>query len=121
MSYWNVQALGLLKRRGKQRTEPTHVLAAIRTMNRLERVGETLRAALNSLAVTAPEWLRAVAAPAWFKLYGRRIENFNLPETEAERTQLAAVTGSDGKRLQAIAISEARESLGKLDAVILLE
>jgi transposase len=117
-----VQALGLLKRRGKQRTDSTHVLAAIRTMNRLERVGETLRAALNSLAVTAPEWLRAVAAPEWFKLYGRRIENFNLPKTEAERTQLAAVIGSDGKRLlQAIAISDARESLGKLDAVILLE
>jgi transposase len=43
-----VQALGLLKRRGKQRTDSTHVLAAIRTMNRLERVGETLRAALNA-------------------------------------------------------------------------
>jgi transposase len=117
-----VQALGLLKRRGKQRTDSTHVLAAIRTMNRLERVGETLRAASNSLAVTAPEWLRAVAAPEWFKLYGGRIENFNLPKTEAERTQLAAVIGSDGKRLlQAISISDARESPGKLDAVILFE
>ena len=117
-----VQALGLLKQRGKQRTDSTHILAAIRTMNRLERVGETLRAALNSLAVAAPEWLRTVADPEWFKLYGRRIENFNLPKTEAERTQLAAVIGSDGKRLlQAIAISDARESLGKLDAVTLLE
>jgi transposase len=115
-----VQALGLLKQRGKQRTDSTHILAAIRTMNRLERVGETLRAALNNLAV--PEWLRTVTDPKWFKLYGRRIENFHLPKTEAERTQLAAVIGSDGKRLlQAIAISDARESLGKLDAVTLLE
>jgi hypothetical protein len=117
-----VQALGLLKQRGKQRTDSTHILAAIRTMNRLERVGETLRAALNSLAVAALEWLRTVADPEWFKLCGRRIENFNLPKTEAERTQLAAVIDSDGKRLlQAIAISDARESLGKLDAVTLLE
>jgi transposase len=33
-----VQALGLLKQRGKQRTDSTHVLAAVRAMNRLERV-----------------------------------------------------------------------------------
>jgi hypothetical protein len=33
-----VQALGLLKQRGKQRTDSTHVLAAVRAMNKLERV-----------------------------------------------------------------------------------
>ncbi len=42
-----VQELGLLK----QRTDSTHVLASVRMMNRLERVGETLRAALNGLAL----------------------------------------------------------------------
>jgi len=46
------------------------VLAAIRTLNRLEYVGETLRAALNSLATLAPEWLREHLAPAWFDRYG---------------------------------------------------
>ena len=46
----------LLKIRGRQRTDSTHVLAAVRVLNRLEQVGETLRAALNSLAVVAPEW-----------------------------------------------------------------
>jgi len=44
-------AQGLLKARGRQRTDSTHVVGAIRVLNRLERVGETLRAALNSLAV----------------------------------------------------------------------
>ena len=43
----------LLKTRGKQRTDSTHVLAAIRVMNRLELVIETLRAALNQLANVA--------------------------------------------------------------------
>src|SRR4051794_13504855 len=43
------QARGLLKARGRQRSDTTHVLAAIRTLNRLELVGETLRAALNEL------------------------------------------------------------------------
>lgn len=42
---------GLVKPRGRQRTDSTHVLAAVRRLNRLERVGETLRAALNELAV----------------------------------------------------------------------
>jgi transposase len=36
-----VQTLGLRKQRGKQRTDSTHVLAAVRTMNRLERVVHT--------------------------------------------------------------------------------
>src|SRR3712207_1333637 len=47
------QARGLLKARGRQRTDATHVLASIRTLNRLELVGETLRAALNALATAA--------------------------------------------------------------------
>jgi transposase len=51
------KASGLLKTRGQQRTDSTHVLASIRVLNRLENVGETLRAALNSLATAAPEWL----------------------------------------------------------------
>jgi transposase len=56
-----LRALGLLKPRGRQRTDSTHVLAAIRVLNRLERVGETLRAALNSLAVVVPAWLQGIA------------------------------------------------------------
>ncbi|MBO0795464.1 MAG: transposase [Ktedonobacteraceae bacterium] len=57
---------GLLKARGKQRTDSTHVLAAIRALNRLEGVGEMLRAALNELAGIAPEWLREHIAPERF-------------------------------------------------------
>src|SRR5215510_12908836 len=44
------RTMGLLTVRGQQRTDSTHVLAAIRVMNRLELVAETLRAALNELA-----------------------------------------------------------------------
>jgi transposase len=61
-----VRELGLLKKRGRQRTDSTHVLAAVRVLNRLERVGETLRAALNALAVVAPEWLQAWAPAEWY-------------------------------------------------------
>ena len=57
--------LRLLRARGRQRTNSTHVLGAVRFLNRLECVTETLRAALNASAIAAPEWLRAGADPAW--------------------------------------------------------
>jgi transposase len=90
---------GLLKPRGRQRTDSTHVLAAIRVLNRLERVGETLRHALNSLAVVAPDWLRAQVPPEWFDRYGTRIENYQLPKADTARQALAATIGADGRQL----------------------
>jgi transposase len=94
-----VREAGLLKTRGRQWTDSTHVLAAVRLLNRLERVGETLRAALNALAVLAPAWLQQQVPPEWFERYGRRVENDNLPKTEAARQKLALVIGEDGQRL----------------------
>lgn len=70
-----LESLDLIKRRGRQRTDSTHVLAAVRGLNRLERVGETLRAALNSLAVVAPDWLQAQAPKAWYERYSHRVKN----------------------------------------------
>src|SRR5262249_51150267 len=87
---------GLLKARGRQRTDSTHVLAAIRVLNRLERVGETLRAALNSLAVVAPAWVQTLAPPEWYDRYGHRVENFQLPKSDAARMAFAAVIRADG-------------------------
>jgi transposase len=75
------------------------VLAAVRVLNRLERVGETLRAALNSLAVVAPEWLQNIAPPAWYERYGERVEHYNLPKSEAGRREHAALIGADGRLL----------------------
>jgi transposase len=83
----------LLKTRGRQRTDATHVLAAVRVRNRLEQGGETLRAALNSVAVVAPEWWQALAPAEWYARYGERIEHYDLPKSEAEREALAATIG----------------------------
>src|SRR3954464_8733104 len=76
---------GMLKARGRQRTDSTHVLAAIRTLNQLELLGETMRAALNAVAAVAPEWLRTVAHADWHERYDCRVENARLPEAEARR------------------------------------
>jgi transposase len=51
------RAQGLRNTRGRQRTDSTQVLASSRVLPRLERVGEALRAALDTLAVVAPDWL----------------------------------------------------------------
>jgi transposase len=93
------KAHDLLKARGKQRTDSTHVLAAVRSLNRLERVGETMRAVLNLLAEIAPEWLRQQIEPDWGDLYGPRLEQSRLPKKESEREQLAIEIGADGYRL----------------------
>jgi transposase len=88
--------LGLVKARGRQRSDTTHVLAAVRLLNRLELVGETLRAALNELATVAPDWLRGVAPRAWYERYALRLEDGRLPRTAAEREAYARTVGEDG-------------------------
>jgi transposase len=113
---------GLVKARGRQRTDSTHVLAAVRTLNRLERVGETLRAALNELAAAAPEWLQALAPAVWYERYGRRVENYRLPKTEAARSALATEIGADGQQLLAAldAAATDRPELARLPKVEIL-
>jgi len=66
---------GLLKARRCQRTDSTHVWAALRVLNRLERVGETRRAARNSLAMVVPVWWQALAPPEGYDRYSRRVEH----------------------------------------------
>jgi transposase len=93
------QEQGLLKPRGRQRTDSTHVLAAIPTLNRLECVGEALRHARNRLATLAPEWLQVWVPTVWFDRSSRRFEDYRLPPGKAERSALAEEIGTDGRRL----------------------
>lgn len=92
-------ALGLVKAGGKQRTDATYVLAAIRVMNRLELIGETVRAVLNDLATIDPDWLSSVAPAEWYKRYSRRIEDDRLPRSKEKRAAYAQTMGEDGFRL----------------------
>ena len=110
----------LVKARGRQRTDSTHVLAAVRGLNRLERVGETVRAALNELAVVAPDWLQALAPPAWYERYSRRVEAYRLPKAEKERLELAATIGADGDQLLAAIDAAVEPWLAQLPAIQVL-
>ena len=106
----------LLKERGKQRTDSTHVLAAIRVMNRLELMCETMRACLNELAILAPLWLRSQAPPEWFERYNARAEQTRLPRAEKAKTEFAEKVGDDGFRLLELIESE-QPHLAELEKV----
>ena len=88
----------LIKERGLQRTDSTHVLTAVRRVNRLEKVGETLRFALNSIAQEAPEWLKALVPQEWYSRYGVRMEIWRLPKREREQEAFAEQIGADGRQ-----------------------
>lgn len=88
-----------LKARGRQRTDSTQVLAAVRALNRLQCVGETLRHTLNSLAVIAPEWLRRHSPAEWVERYAERAVDYPVAVGKEKRRALAEQIGDDGDRL----------------------
>ena len=112
---------GLLKARGKQRTDSTHVLSTARKLNRLETLAETVRAALNALASVAPKWLGGRLDAEWVDRYGRRVEEYRLPKGEDARKAYAAVVGRDGVALlDAVYAPGTPDALHELPAVDVL-
>lgn len=110
---------GLVKAGGKQRTDSTHVVAAVRDLNRLELAGESVRACVEALAVAAPDWLAAaIDVVGWGKRYAARVDSWRLPTAETARTELALAYGSDGYALlRAVYAPEAPDWLRELPAV----
>ncbi|GAA3478123.1 hypothetical protein GCM10018966_026530 [Streptomyces yanii] len=91
---------GLIGAGGKQRTDSTHVISAVRDLNRLELAGESVRAALEALAVAAPAWLAEHIDVAEFAhRYGPRVNGWTMPESKTRRDRLGLVFAADGYRL----------------------
>src|SRR5215210_3272609 len=76
--------MGLVKARGKQRTDSTRILAVVRGLNRLELVGETMRHTLDVLSTVAPDWLRERVCEEWTQRYIRRLDDEKLPKSKDE-------------------------------------
>ena len=110
----------LLKARGKQRTDSTHIVASVRYLSRLESVAETLRATLNEIAKTAPEWLLEQVSDEWFERYSRRIEDYRLPKSLEARNKYAEAVGADGFRLLQAIDDSLEKALKELPMVSLL-
>lgn len=114
--------LGLVRAGGKQRTDSTHVISAVRDLNRLELAGESVRAVLEALAVAAPGWLPTVIdVPGWAQRYGARVDSWRLPASQIKRKQLAQSYGGDALALlRAVYAPEAPDWLAELPAVEVL-
>jgi len=90
------KAHNLLKTDGKQRTDATHVVGAIRLLNQIELVHETLRHTLNVLAEMVPDWLKKQINTDWHTYYAKRLTEYHLPKDEAARLDIALRIGQDG-------------------------
>jgi transposase len=85
-----------LRAHGRQRTDSTPVLGAIRAVHRSVGVADTMRHALNRVAVAAPEWLQAHRRPEWLERDGARAHDERLPKGEPPRLAYAHAVGLDG-------------------------
>ena len=115
-------AEGLVKAGGKQRTDSTHVIAAVAALNRLELAGESVRAALEALAAAHPAWLEQRICVADFaRRYGTPMTSWRPPASQARRDELAIAYARDGYALlEAVYDSSAPAWLRELPAVDVL-
>jgi len=113
---------GLVKAGGKQRTDSTHVIAAVAALNRLELAGESVRAAVEALAAAHPDWLeQRVCVSDFARRYGAPMTSWHPPASQAKRDELAIACARDGYALlEAVYDSSAPAWLRELPAIDVL-
>ncbi|MHB1414495.1 MAG: IS1182 family transposase [Chloroflexota bacterium] len=89
-----LKELGLLKRRGKARTDSTHILAVVERLTQLELVGESIRVALRAVTGAAEAWAGEHLPATFREAYQERQSQYGLGDEEA-RQELVKV-GADG-------------------------
>jgi transposase len=95
-----LRADGLVKAGGKQRTDSTHVIAAVAALNRLELAGESVRAALEALAAAHPDWTaQALDVSGWARRYGTPVTGWHPPASQKKQDELAVAYAKDGYAL----------------------
>lgn len=77
----------------------TGILGAIRSLNRLELVGEAMRHALETLAKAVPAFLQGRVSSKWLERYGQPLSDYRLPKEESEQVAFAEQIGVDGRTL----------------------
>lgn len=89
-----LKTLGLIKQRGKMRTDSTHVLGVVERLSQLELIAESLRVALQAVTEVATEWVSQAIPAAFRDVYDLRQSEYGLSEAEI-RGKLVQV-GQDG-------------------------
>lgn len=90
---------GLVGAGATMRTDSTHVISAVRDLNRLELAGESVRAALEQLVVAAPQLVARLVDDSWGTRYGARVDTWRMPAATARQHELALAYGRDGHTL----------------------
>jgi transposase len=115
-----IRALGLIKERGKQRSDSIAMLTKVRWLSRLEVAVETLRLAVVSLVKTNREWSEEILPPSWEDKYGERFVMQRY--TEKEWQEYEANIGNDGQwLLKRLGDGSAPAGLQELSEVKLLQ
>jgi transposase len=96
MALARLKEAGLVRDRAMQRTDSTHVLAAVRGLTRLELVTEAVRAALEELARAAGHALDGLVDDDWGRRYGRPVRLGKNPARPKSRMNEA---GADACQL----------------------
>ena len=107
---------------GKQRTDSTHVIAAVAALNRLELAGESVRAALEALTAAHPDWVaQRICVTDFARRYGTPMTSWRPPASQARRDELAIAYARDGYALlEAVHDAAAPAWLRELPAVDVL-
>ncbi len=113
---------GLVKAGGRQRTDSTHVIAAVAALNRLELAGESVRAALEALAAAHPAWVeQRICVSDFTRRYGTPMTSWRPPVSQSRRDELAIAYARDGYALlEAVYDSSAPAWLRELPAIDVL-
>jgi len=85
---------GFLKKKGKQRTDSTHVIGRVAHLSRLELVWETLRLALREMQKAAPTWYGQTIPASFDDSYRKRQHDWRISKDEVGRYLQQA--GQDG-------------------------
>jgi transposase len=113
-----VQALGLIKKRGTQRTDSLAVLGAVRQLSALETVGETLRLAVRAVVQADADWVAREVPATFVAEYAARRGDYGL--SAQERAAALHRVGDDGVWLLERLDATASVALRDLEAVAVL-
>lgn len=114
-----LSADGLVKPGGRQRTDSTHVIAAVAALNRLELAGESVRAAAEAVTAAHPGWAADVLCVSdWARRYGTPLTGWHPPASRKQQDGLAVTYARDGYALLRAVYDQASPAwLAELPAV----
>ncbi len=89
-----LKAMGLIKARGKVRTDATHIVALVHRLSQLELVRESIRVVLDAVSGVARTWVSETVPAAFSETYGERQNDYRLSDSQIAKQLLEA--GRDG-------------------------